>query len=656
MSKLDQLEGFDPLGHVAEIEDLPGDPTKPVVLNVLNSYTGFYDLFSELIQNALDATQAKFRQGAPGYAPRIFITVDMQSRVVRVVDNGVGMSLTEFKYCLRPNISYKRGTKLRGNKGVGATYLAYGFSQMRLQTKKDSTEIAALLVGGRRWAEDQSGAVPRPTFRSEQFNVPELSAESSGSCFEIMLGDSPGERPKDLGWIGARNAKQWLAVLKIKTPLGGVYLTTPPYRPEIHLTVVDPEGSRTAEISSSCDYYYPHEIEGKVKSLSEIDGALERVVGDANTKFTKLSSDFKKLDCIYEIWTKEEIVDPDGDFAALNLSEADLLLVERHNVVIYGAFLSSAKQWHSFSDEILRLRKGIRIMQGGLQLATDGMIQGDSLVIPLTSAIGYQNNSHIIVHFTDGNPDMGRKVFQPELKALAERLAVRVVTVFRRYLQHRKPEAGPASVLASRALHEWRKAQEAHADARPLLFKSEAGSLKLISEPQQEQDVVALFHQLLALDAIRGYRIYATSQNETYDSLFAFDYGVDGLRFSKIDCSLGVNERLLEHGETDPKVLEYKHDFDGLVEDFENNSKSAQHIDLVVCWSVGKEYKDSFYLKPLLIGDEGAERQFFAATHQVFSESSGQMHFEVIVLSDLLRHLLDPEREEARQRVYYADA
>jgi len=174
--------------------------------------------------------------------------------------------------------------------------------------------------------------------------------------------------------------------------------------------------------------------------------------------------------------------------------------------------------------------------------------------------------------------------------------------------------------------------------------------------PQQEQDVVALFHQLLVLKVFRGYKIYATSQNETYDSLFAFDYGAEKLRFSVSDNPLGVNERLLDHGETDPKVLEYKYDFDGLVEDFENNSKSAQHIDQVVCWSVGKEYKDSFYLKPLLIGDEGGERQFFGSTHQVFSESSGQMHFEVVVLSDLLKYLLDPQREEARQRVHYADS
>jgi len=44
-----------------------------------------------------------------------------------------------------------------------------------------------------------------------------------------------------------------------------------------------------------------------------------------------------------------------------------------------------------------------------LQLATDGMPQGDLITIPLTSNIGYQNQSHVIVHFKNADPDLGRK-------------------------------------------------------------------------------------------------------------------------------------------------------------------------------------------------------------------------------------------------------
>lgn len=649
------LEGFDPLGNTLEIAELPGDPTKPVVVNVLNSYTGFFDLFSELIQNALDATQIKSRADQ-NYAPKIHVEIDMRSRRVRVVDNGVGMSIDEFKYCLRPNISYKRGSRVRGNKGVGATYLAYGFSQLRIQTKKDGKSLSAILVGGRRWAEDHSDSVPRPTFRSEAFNVPELLGESSGTAFEVMLGNSPGERPRDLGWIGARNAAQWLSVLRIKTPLGGLYLTTSKFRAAVRVTVVDPEGSTTSEETENCEYYYPHEIPGKVQSLTDIKAAIAKVSGDANTKFSRLSSEFKKLDCMYEVWSKGQLLDEEGEFDSALDGEQDRVLIERHNVVVYGAFLSSARQWNAFNDGVLALRKGQKVMQGGLLLATDGMIQGDALVIPLTSAIGYQANAHIIVHFTDGNPDMGRKVFQPELKALAERLAVRAVTVFRRYLQHRKPDAGPPTILASRALHDWKRQQEAHADRHPLALELAEGRICLVSEPQQEQDVVALFHQLLAIRLLKGYRIFATSQSETYDSLYSLDYRSAGdVQYSREINPLGVSDRISDHSETEPKVLEYKFDFDSLVEDFEREVKTAEHIELVVCWSVGSEYKDRFYLKPLLVGDEGGERIQYGATHQAFSESSQDLRFEVIVLKDLLAYLQDPSAEVARQKIVYSD-
>lgn len=152
----------------------------------------------------------------------------------------------------------------------------------------------------------------------------------------------------------------------------------------------------------------------------------------------------------------------------------------------------------------------------------------------------------MIVHFTEGNPDMGRKVFQPELKSLSERLAVRVVTIFRRYLQHRKPDAGPPSITASKALHEWRRAQEDYRDRRPLSFQHNGARVSIVSEPQKEQDVIALFHELLAIGLLKGYEIFATSQSEVYDPLYALSYASDaGLRFDRQHQPLGVSDRLI---------------------------------------------------------------------------------------------------------------
>lgn len=528
MSLLEQplvsVEGFDPLatddttgGSMVSVLE---DASKRIVHNILKSYTGYYDVFSELLQNSLDAVQQRQQREGANYQPRIWVALDVPSGLVRVVDNGVGMNEREFKYCLRPSVSFKKQAELRGHKGVGATFLAYGFSFMKLQTKQASTQIAAILRQGRQWAEDYTGTVPRPKFESTEFSIPELGSDVSGTSVEVIVGQAPGERPKNLAWIGAQNAEQWYTVLRIKTPLGGVYLQTPPFKPKVTIAVRSSDKTETSIQPDRAEYFYPHEIPDlKVQSLHDITKALDSISGDATTKFTKLAAEHKRLDCIYEVWSKDEIL-RDGSYFSSALDDDKRLLIEKHNVMLYGCFLRSAKIWGEVNDELFRLRKGQRIIQGGLQMASDFMVQGDLSIIPLTSTIGYQANSHVIVHFTDGNPDMGRKVFQPELKELADDLAVRAVNTFKRFLQHLKPDTGPNVMTPEKELHEWKKRQEAFRDHNPLSFAKDSERLSLVSVPQQEQDVIALFHELVGTGVLRGYRFFGTSQNDRYDSLF----------------------------------------------------------------------------------------------------------------------------------------
>nr|WP_272874374.1 ATP-binding protein [Pseudaestuariivita rosea] len=75
-------------------------------MNVLKSYTGYFDIFSELLQNALDAVDARRTSEGAEYSPQIDVEIDLQRNVVRVSDNGCGMTLDEFKFCFRPNVSF----------------------------------------------------------------------------------------------------------------------------------------------------------------------------------------------------------------------------------------------------------------------------------------------------------------------------------------------------------------------------------------------------------------------------------------------------------------------------------------------------------------------------------------------------------------------
>jgi hypothetical protein len=651
------IDGFDPLASASEGDAslaLLEDANRRIVLNILKSYTGYFDVFNELIQNALDAVERRQLETEKDYEPKVWISIDLQNRHVRVTDNGIGMDLEEFKYFVRPNVSFKRQRETRGHKGVGASFLAFGFSAIRIETKKNGNQISATLRQGRQWAEDRTDSIPRPKFEAIATFAKELVAEDTGTSIEIVLGNEPGVRPKDLAWLGAHSAEVWSEVLRIKTPVGGVYLTTSAFTPKVEVTVVDLDGTISRVEMKKPEYYYPHEFPGfKSESVAGIEDALAKIKGSPDERFTKLASQFKRLSCIYEVYDKDDLLASGSPFESA-LDPDDKQLIEKHQVTVYASFLASAKLWSSFNDESLRLRRNQRLIHGGLQMASDNMVQGDLSVIPLTSEIGYQANSHIIVHFVDGNPDMGRKVFQPELQSLATKLAVRSVNTLKKYRQHLKPDTGSTRVAPDKELHEYKKAQEQYRDENPLVLVANDRPSSITAVPQQEQDVIALFHELIGSSFLRGYRFFATSQSDRYDSLYCLDYKEgDGLIFNKDTNKLGVGSDFHPPYSSQPKVLEYKYDFDALVRDIEKELKFAKHIDLVVCWSAEKQFKERYYLNSLLIGDEGADRENFGATHQAFPTGSNQPDFELIILEDLVGFLKDPDTELARQKQKY---
>ena len=654
------IDGLDPLTIDPSSEDsqkLIIDANRRIISNILKSYTGYYDVFSELIQNALDATEAQSRTTSSHYVPRIWIDIDIGNATVRVTDNGTGLPVSQFRYFLKPNVSFKKPKEYRGQKGVGATFLAYGFSLLRVHSRHDGQTIAAILRQGRQWAQDTSDSIPRPVFEVEPFAIPELHSGESGTSVQIALSGLAGERPRKFDWQGARSAAQWLEVLRIKTPLGGVYLQTSKFAPQVEIRVTDSNGSVTEANVHQPEYFYPHEIPNiKVATVKDIEKALSAIQGSSEEKRARLDSGYKRLDALWEIYSKEELVNPDWWFGSSQLTDEHRSLIERHNVVVYSSFLRSAKMWGDLNENIFKLNAGQRIIQGGLQLASDFMVQGDLSIIPLTSTIGYQANSHVIVHFTDGSPDMGRKVFQPELKQLADILAVRCVTIFKRYLELLKPDTGATVVTPDKELHEWKKAQEHYRDKHALSFKTPSGRVTLLSKPQQEQDVIALYHQLIGLGVVRGISFFATSQSDRYDSLYQLDYEKeDGFRYLKETNPLGVTSALGFPRSSEPRVLEYKYDFDALIRDFSTEIKYSKHVNLVVCWRAGKQYKERYYLNSLLIGDEGTGREVFGATHQAFPTGGGQPEFEICVLEDLISYLVSPLDEEVRQKDKYND-
>ncbi len=627
--------------------DVFEEATQRVVQNILKSYTGYWDLFSELIQNSLDAIEQKKRIET-GHIGQLKINIDDQTRTVAVSDNGIGMGLRELRYCFRPSVSFKNRRETRGHKGVGSTFLAYGFLNVRVQTKQADTKLAVQLSNGRTWAEDRTSTIPRPRLEVIDFSDTWLSGQASGTRFEIHI--ERGHRP-DLGWWSANNAKQWATLLCIRTPLGGVYLRGREHpQVTVEVSITNSAGDRTTETITKPEYILPHELTTLLPKVSDVRSLVAHMIKADGDKH-RLPSEFKNLSALWDIWDENDLLDEQQTFND-RFEEAEKHLIRRHQVCVYGCFVASAKVWGQYQSEELKIHRSPLILRGGMQIASDYMVQGDLNVIPLTSTIGYQANTHVVIHFVDGNPDMGRKVFQPEIKALAEKISVQCVNIFKRQLQHMREDTGASSIADSGELWDWLTRQDSRKVSDPLAVTVNNLPCAYISTPQSEQDVIALFHELIGMGLIRGLKFLATSGIFKYDACFLTSYLDASLAYNHQDRPLGVNPHLVGGTrESRPFVLEYKYDFDAFVTDLEKEVKHLSEVDAVVCWTIGSAYKERFRVSSYLVGDEGAGRQYFGATHALWQDREKRL--EIYCLSDLIAFVADAQAAIARHRVDY---
>lgn len=648
------MENWDPL-------DIQGSATTEIVAaakkreikNILKSYVGFFDPFCELIQNSMDAVDLRKNQlQQPEYKKKLWIEINLKLNTLTVIDNGIGFSEAQFKTFLSPSISFKNSKITRGNKGVGATYLAYGFNNLEVETKTPDYAANTQILNGRAWVDDDDASVARPTVKSSS-TPSRLGNTERGSRFSLKF--EGNVRPKNLSWIGATTADQWKYLLLIKTPLGQI---APPETDSsliFDLNVIDEQGNESKLEDQVCEYIFPHRVIKACVRVSDITKEQASLLAQGKDA-SRLPAKFKKLNGIYEFWSAEEL-------STMTLGAEDRALIEKYGVWAYGFFCYSAVQvFDKFSDETAKLRKGQRILRGGLQLATNAMPQGELITIPLTSNIGYQNQSHIIVHLSNADPDLGRKGFQPELQKLSEKISVSIVNRLKGWRSQLLSDSGPGTAHQEELnIDDWINSQKEHEKQHPIQLKNPnffvpINEVSISAEPKSEQDVVALFNQLIAGGVIRGIKVMASSSHKQYDGLYRYHLTapISNHMYDKDSNPLGVDETTTPEGfSSKPYVLEFKHGFDQLMTDFDNEEKSESSINLAIVWDLQERYKERYQTVPLLHPENIHLRQFHGVTHELHDDHSGQKRMDVIVLSELISYLNDADAEIKNQHKKY---
>jgi hypothetical protein len=320
--------------------------------------------------------------------------------------------------------------------------------------------------------------------------------------------------------------------------------------------------------------------------------------------------------------------------------------------------------WPQF-NEGLKLRPNYRVLTSGIQLAANNMPQGETILVPLNRNIGRQNQVHFLIHFQDYTPDLGRKGFHRELTDFAKNATRSIMELhLSKFRSQLKANTGVApDLVREMQISDWKKDMLSHETAEPLVltnpnFFAPTERISITSKPTREQDVIALFHQLIAGGVVRGLNVMSTNERFTYDGLFkiTFDLAEEIYVFDQDKNPLGVTRDVVEALKgrtTDPRVLEYKYSLDGLIEDFDSQDKNIKDIDLCIVWSTGSLYKERYGITSLLLPENSDQRQYHGITHVLTDLDTANKHCDLIVLSELIEFLNNRDGAVEAQRKKY---
>lgn len=649
------FESFDPLKYKTTANtDVAANALKRELQEILGSYVGWYDPFSELIQNALDSVENRKEKG-DNFDPTINIVININNQSLTVSDNGTGLTKKQFNQFLVPFFSFKSGNT-RGHKGVGATYLAYGFNFMQICTKNDHYEAYGKMINAREWLFDDNPS-GNPEVIPENGDPIDSHFQSFDSGVSITLKFDQSTHPKDLSWIGTENPESWLNILRVKTGLGAFKINNDI---KVRLTVVDSNGESRLIEKKGIEYLWLREFPTVRRTINIRN--LENKLAEFFKKrgySAKLPSSLKNYDLIEEIWESKELED------IVSLDKNEIEIIRRFTPKIYCGFGYSAKIFNEF-NESLGVRTNYKVLTGGFQISANNMPQGEIYQIPLQRYIGRQNQIHFLINFDNCSADLGRKGFHKEIVDFCKSITEKIVT---NYLNKFKPNlrpitGAPNDLQRAKKVADWKEAMKDYEKENPLKLINEnffqpTKKISITSLPTREQDVISLFNQLIAGGVIRGINIMSTNERFTYDGLYhiKIEEPSEDHIFDIEKNPLGILSDVIDYDElpfiSHPEILEYKYSLDGLIEDINDETKNSNDITLVVAWETGELYKENYHITSLLDSDNLSLRQYHGVTHIMTNYTTDQKEMDLIVLSELIEYLNDSEKAQINQKNKY---
>lgn len=583
--------------------------------NLLTSYADEADVFSEIIQNALDAIFLAHEQGLYNdiSTPRLDIVIGRRAEdpdYLLVCDNGVGMSRAVASRFTMPGFTHTKSLgRTIGYKGVGASFFFAAANNIAFQTQDaEGDQTTATVTGSFRWIMSTSEPPPTPT---SSFVCPEnarpLLPTSRGTA--VYYEFHPDLKPRNLSYIvrlnnedPLRELRHWASYLCAKTALGYLHnVKDIPLTIGLHLdrgAACHPTqwslGSFNLD-DRQLGYPYPWAVLRVHHDLADIESLPKAQQGFQHKA---------KHQALRLHWSRAEL---------LNLSQLNFTPEEEQLVTEHFEFLDIFFAYSTDLMDVIHRRTGSRanVLRYGIRLACDGVPQGRIIDFDLTRNQGLARQAHAVVAFEGLELDTGRKIPANELvMAVVRKITVRAMTHLATYRWALKKKSRPDP---SSNLDGWRsdtKERTSQSIVRRL-FLSLGERAPISVDPDTENDVIALFAALLAREVLLGYEIVALSGFNRYDGLVNILTNPGKLTDEVDPFSVRYSEH--QRGGRH-RVLEFKLHFDSVLVDFGDKTKQPQDIDLLVCWTLPEINVNRGTIR-YTYGDRNDFRETYGMTH-----------------------------------------
>jgi hypothetical protein len=625
------MDTFDPLEHFAS--NAVQESLKRRIGNILGSYQHASDVLIEPVQNAIDEVS---NAGNPVGVVEVSINTDQGTISVR--DNGRGMSLEDVKRYLAPDqgnkdLLFKQG-KVRGHKGVGLTFLAYGFESFELESRTvDGEHFRVRLEGGREWAmadPETDIAPPRASVMKPQAEDSRLSG--TGVLIRVRTGQQT--LPRNLR-RAFPSAEYSATLLESLTAIGVV----PPYdnsHIELRPRLVFVKDGDSTEVDLRPAFRFWHKGLPKRMKIIDLDD-YRRSNPAATVPPASMRNKATACHMTMDADRLAKLVASASDLTAFDNAAELIDRIKKYRLSVYGLF-AYASDFRDSVAEGWSVPKERTIVKPGSRIATDGMMSTWFREPTLAHRGHNVTRVWLLFHFMGVKPDLGRKDFGADVleivRVLEEPFAntlFRAADPFLKPVPRGRKYSEDAELAAD-------KAQRRLTTPLEHTGSLGGGGLPLLSAPEEEQDVVGLFSMLAARGTLAHFPVVFLSGFDEFDGWFEYDQNA---------ISPEVTQRLPGSAQIEPKLrkgpLEFKLRGCDLLDDVNSETKDWLSLRLLVCWETGGARReaggDAISFTEI---DDDSDRLLAGTTHLATLDSKGDVGIPVIELRSLLGAMAKP--------------